>query len=99
MSNILLTTATRVQLVREGWLLVDNGFPLPLVVRAAQTTRIRVTLKRPDGSSQTAVAAITRPLEVTDREAGYFCLLKNLEETSVPEGTELWLNALDFKEK
>ena len=98
MSDLLLTTATRVQAVRSGeWLLVDDPFALPMVVRVAQTTRIRVTLKRPDGSHQSAVAAITRPLDATDRDAGYFCLLKKLDEESVPSGTQIWLNPLDFR--
>ena len=98
MSEILLTTATLVQSVRSGeWLLVENPFPVPLVVRAAQITRIRVTLKRPDGTSAKAIAAITRPLEAAQREAGYFCLLKNHDEESVPPGTELWLDPADFR--
>src|SRR5258706_1127741 len=98
MSEILLTTATEVQSVRSGeWLLVENPFPVPMVVRAAQVTRIRVTLKRPDGSSARVIAAITRPLDATNRENGYFCLLKNQDEDSVPNGTELWLDPADFR--
>ena len=98
MSGILLTTATRVQSVRSGeWLLVENPFPVPLVVRAAQITRIRITLKRPDGSSTRVIAAITRPLDATNREDGYFCLLKNQNEDSVPQGTQLWLDPHDFR--
>lgn len=98
MSEILLTTATRVQSVRGGeWLLVQNPFPVPLVVRAAQITRIRVTLKRPDGTSARVIAAITRPLDASQREEGYFCLLKNQDQDSVPRGTELWLDPQDFR--
>lgn len=98
MSPILLTTATQVQCVRSGeWLLVENPFLVPLVVRTAQVTRIRVTLKRPDGTSAIAIAAITRPLEADKREEGYFCLLKNHDEESVPLGTELWLDPTDFR--
>src|SRR3954471_1507393 len=100
MSEILLTTATQVQSVRSGeWLLVENPFPVPLVVRAAQITRIRVTLKRPDGSSARVIAAITRPLDAAQREEGYFCLLKNQNEESVPGGTELWLEPAYFRGK
>jgi len=98
MSEILLTTATQVQSVRSGeWLLVADPFPVPLVVRAAQITRIRVTLKRPDGTSAKAIAAITRPLDAAKREEGYFCLLNNHDEASVPAGTQLWLDPLDFR--
>jgi len=98
MSEILLITATRLQSVRSGeWLLVDDPFELPLIVRAAQITRIRVTLKRPNGTTSRVVAAITRPLEATDREKGHFCLLKNQDEDSVPSGTELWLDPADFR--
>jgi hypothetical protein len=98
MSEILLTTATQVQSVRGGeWLLVENPFPVPLIVRTAQITRIRVTLKRPDGTSATAIAAITRPLDAAKREEGYFCLLKNHDEASVPAGTQLWLDMTDFR--
>jgi len=98
MSEILLTTATQVQSVRSGeWLLVENPFPVPMVVRSAQITRIRVILKRPDGTSAKVTAAITRPLDAAQRDVGYFCLLKNLDEESVPVGTELWLDPADFR--
>src|SRR6476619_3295442 len=98
MSEILLTTATQVQNVRGGeWLLVEDPFEVPFFVRSAQVTRIRVTLKRPDGTSATAIAAITRPLEADKRAEGYFCLLKNQTEDSVPHGTQLWLDPLDFR--
>lgn len=98
MNAILLTTATQVQSVRSGeWLLVENPFPVPLVVRSAQVTRIRITLRRPDGTSSIAIAAITRPLETEKRAEGYFCLLKNLSEESVPHGTQLWLDPTDFR--
>jgi hypothetical protein len=98
MSEILLTTATQVQSVRGGeWLLVEDPFEVPFFVRSAQITRIRVTLKRPDGTSAKAIAAITRPLEAAQRDEGYFCLLKNHNEQSVPAGTQLWLDPLDFR--
>ena len=98
MSEILLTTATRFQSVRSGeWLLVDDPFELPLIVRTAQITRIRVTLRRPDGTTSRVLAAITRPLDATNRDKGHFCLLKNQSEDSVPSGTELWLDPSDFR--
>jgi hypothetical protein len=98
MPEILLTTATRLQSVRSGeWLLVEDPFEVPLFVRTAQITRIRVKLKRPDGSSATAIAAITRPLDAAQREKGHFCLLKNHDEISVPAGTQLWLDPADFR--
>ena len=98
MEEILLIRATRLQSVRSGeWLLVDDPFELPFVVRSAQVTRIRVTLKRPDGTTSRVIAAITRPLDATNREKGHFCLLKNQDKDSVPSGTELWLDPADFR--
>lgn len=98
MSEILLTTATQMQSVGSGeWLLVENPFSVPFVVRTAQVTRIRVTLKRPDGTSTSAIAVITRPLDAARREEGHFCLLKNHDQESVPIGTQLWLDPADFR--
>ena len=96
MQKLLLT-------VEQAFTLTDCGVvvvPEIPVDQAPATLPSSVTLKRPDGTTVTTKAAFhithiqTRFVELTLdllKNPRYTCLLKDIDKSEVPVGTEIWL--------
>ncbi|HEY7092885.1 MAG TPA: hypothetical protein VH393_06885 [Ktedonobacterales bacterium] len=64
---------------------------LPQPVRGSM--RCNVTLRRPDGSSQTIEAIFGVGTCIPPDRLGYECLLQGIEKAEVPAGIEIWIDA------
>ena len=66
--------------------------PGPAVSEFSGPAKFEVELKRPDGSSRTAELSVTYAFPVpTPPRPQWTCLLKGVEKSEVPIGTEVWI--------
>lgn len=93
MEHFLLT-------VQEAFTLRGRGIlvypPVPfdqmLPERRHQPIRFRVELRRPDGTVDPVEAWFTIPTSMPPDLEGYDCLLRNVQKSDAPKGTEIWIS-------
>lgn len=90
MEHFLLTVQEAFALRGRGILLFP---PVPFdqmpPERRHQPIRFRVELRRPDGTVDPVEAWFAPDFE------GYNCLLRNVQKSDVPKGTEIWISEQD----
>ena len=92
MNKRLLTVEEIFAITGRGVIIVPD-IPLQMLAPPHPPT---VLLKRPDHTIQTVAAIFDipffdPPLGVQPRPAAYVCLLRGIDKTAVPIGTEIWV--------
>jgi hypothetical protein len=92
MNKRLLTVEDVFAITGRGVIVVPD-IPLQMLAPLHPPT---VLLKRPDNTTQTVAATFDipifdPPLGVQPRRAAYVCLLRGIDKTAVPIGSEIWV--------